>query len=97
MLTEKEIEKLIRLKIEKDENLGERSGGSGHLGFVSYTLDEIRIIKQTGTVTEAQYDYTLFIETEFTVYPDNPPAEYPKKGMIIFDAEKGTINGAGNE
>ena len=41
MLTKEQIETAIRQQIEKDEKLGEQSGGSGHMGYVDYVIDMI--------------------------------------------------------
>lgn len=89
MLSESEIEDIIKNKIDQDEGLGDQVGGSGHLGYVSYTIDNIsqpkRVETDKGDGWEITYDYTLIVETEFTYYPDNPPREYKYKKTIILD------------
>ena len=40
-----------------------------------------------GGVWEIPYSYTVFVETEFTYYPDNPPHEYTREGVARVDDE----------
>ena len=75
MYTEKEIEDLVKQRIEADEKLGDQAGGSGHLSHVSYRIDSIKSKEIEGNKLEITYTYTLLIESEFTYYPDNPPYE----------------------
>ncbi|UCG02809.1 MAG: hypothetical protein JSW11_02235 [Candidatus Heimdallarchaeota archaeon] len=91
MLSETEIREVIKGKIDQDENLGEKVGESGHLGYTSYEIDHIsKPVKQPGEIWKVAYIYTLYVETEFTYYPDNPPYEYKYKKTIFLD-EKGKI------
>ncbi|MBT4409753.1 MAG: hypothetical protein HOC82_07905 [Bacteroidetes bacterium] len=74
------IYKLVQDKIEAGEKLGSQSGGSGHMGHVSYVIDHIEIDQSKSpdlinAEWQVDYQYTIFIETEFTYYPDNPPYE----------------------
>ena len=84
MLTKEQIEVAVRRQIKSDEKLGDQSGGSGHLGYVSYTIDEIGDAVGKDEGWEVVYKYTLVVTTEFTVEPDNPPYRYPKSGRIII-------------
>jgi hypothetical protein len=91
MHTEEEITEIVKRKIEADEKLGDQAGGSGHLGYVSYTIDEIKTRPLPQGNIEIQYAYTLIVETEFTVYPDNPPMEYPKNTVLVIDNDKNIV------
>ena len=82
MLSKNDIETIIRNQIESNEKIGEQSSGSGHLGFVSYTLDEYSTAQKQNQI-EIDYYYTLFVETEFTFYPDNPPMSYKRHKTLI--------------
>ena len=96
MFTEKEIEEIIKRKIEADEKLGEQSGGSDHLSYTSYSINEIKTERLSDNEIEVRYNYTIFVETEFTVYPDNPPMEYSKTGLIIIDKDKNVVSNKRN-
>ncbi|MBU1099110.1 MAG: hypothetical protein KKA84_01810 [Bacteroidetes bacterium] len=91
MITEEEIEAIVKSKIERDEKLGEQSGGSGHFGYVSYKLNEIKTNVLPGDQLQIDYHYTTYIETEFTYEPDNPAYEYPHHISIIVNGEKEII------
>jgi metal-responsive CopG/Arc/MetJ family transcriptional regulator len=83
MQQEELINELVRKQIEKDHQLEEQTGGSGHLSFVSCHIDEIIWKKRQDKKLEIQYAYHLIIETEFTCEPDNPPhRSYYKKTII---------------
>ncbi|MCZ7603222.1 MAG: hypothetical protein M5R37_10150 [Melioribacteraceae bacterium] len=84
MLTENEIEKIIKYHIERTEKLGEQSGGSGHLAYVSYNLLDYEHHQLRDGHTTVNFRYVIFIETEFICEPDNPPmqTEYEKE-MIL--------------
>ena len=94
MLSEEKVRKIVEANIKQNEDLGDRVGGSGHLGYISYQINEISkpkkitVDKQSGW--EITYTYTLFVETEFTYYPDNPPYEYRYEKTIVVD-DKGHI------
>ena len=83
------LEVVISTKIEREELLGEQTGGSGHKGYVEYRIDRIhepnRIKIQDIEGWEINYDYTLIVTTEFTVYPHNSPYEYRKTGTIVLE------------
>lgn len=83
MLTEEEIQVLVKHKIETDEDFGVQSSGSGHLGNKTYAIDNVQTKKLENGNLEIRYQYTLFVETEFTYYPDHPPMEYPKTGLLV--------------
>ena len=90
-MEQEQIEHLVNQQINKNEKLGSRSGGSGHMGHTSYRIDEINTRKLEDDKTEISYTYTLMVETEFTYYPDNPPYEFKNSGIIIVDKE-GTVS-----
>ena len=75
------IEEYIRSK----HKLGEQSGGSGHKGFVSFRIDEYDQQKLQDGKIEVTFKYTIFTETEFTYYPDNPPYEDHFEGQIMIE------------
>ena len=88
MLTEKEILEFINQKITADEKLGDQVGGSGHMGFVSYKINHFKTRKISPQQFEITYSYTLYVETEFTYYPDNPPMEYPHERKIVVNRDR---------
>ena len=91
MLSDKEIKEIIRKEIEAGNKLGELHGGSGHLGFASYEIKDFNSkILDTGN-TEIDYSYIIYVETEFTYYPDNPPKEYHYEDKIIVDKDKNLL------
>ena len=92
MITDSEILDIIKNKIELDENLGDQKGGSGHLGFVNYGVKDYSHELINPSKIKIIYTYTIFVETEFTYYPDNPPQEYLKKKMIFIDNNKEIIS-----
>ena len=84
MYSQKEkIGKLSEKEIDKQVNLGEQAGGSGHLAYVSYRIDDIRISEAQKGYVQIDYDYTLFTEAEFTCYPDNPPYESSHQNRVL--------------
>ena len=91
MFSKEEVLEIINKHIEADEKLGDQAGGSGHMGFVSCNLDKYKTKQISEDVLEITYQYTIFIETEFTYYPDNPPMEYPNKKVIRVNLDKKII------
>ncbi|HUY01354.1 MAG TPA: hypothetical protein VMV49_17465 [Candidatus Deferrimicrobium sp.] len=89
MLSESALREIVKAKIAQDEQLGQQVGGSGHLGFVSYEIKRISKPKKIKTDEfegwEITYDYTTIVETEFTMYPDNPPDKYKYRKRIILN------------
>jgi hypothetical protein len=92
MFTEKEILEIIKNKIESDTQLGDQSGGSGHMGFVSYEIKDFKTRAVSSDMLEIAYNYCTFVETEFTYYPDNPPREYLFSHTIIVDRDKKIVS-----
>ncbi len=94
MFEEAELEEIVKRIIERDENLGDQVGSSGHLGNVSYEIKEIgtpeKVESDSGEGWGVIYTYTIVIVTEFTIYPDNPPHEITYRKKIIID-EKGEL------
>jgi len=105
VFTGEELRKIVDSHIRGRERLGEQAGGSGHLGYVSYALGEIGEpvrgeggvweipYSYKGGVWEIPYSYTVFVETEFTYYPDNPPHEYRREAVARVDDEGGILEG----
>lgn len=91
MFTEEEIQEIVKQKIETDEQLGNRAGGSGHLGFKSYVLNGVKTKQLTDNQLEIRYSYTVYVETEFTYYPDNPPMEYSHTCVVVVDTNKNIL------
>ena len=82
-----EIESAIKSHIESRHRIGEHSGGSGHKGFVSYTIDEYdHKILDNGNI-QVSFKYTITTETEFTYYPDNPPYEDKYEEVFLLDKD----------
>ena len=90
MLGRSEMERVARREIERREKLGHAVGGSGHAGFVSYRIDELAAKAAGEGKIELRCRYVLIVETEFTYYPDNPPAEYAREWSITID-EAGNV------
>lgn len=93
MFSEKEIRDIVNTKICQDEDLGEQVGGSGHLGYKSYKINQINKPEKIQTdnnqeIWRITYSYTVYVETEFTYYPDNPPREYRYKKTIFLDRNR---------
>jgi len=89
MFSDAELKEIVDAQIRKDETLGEQAGGSGHLGYVEYEIDEISPPKmvetEEGQGWQLTYSYTLVVTTEFTYYPDNPPYEYKYRKTVVVD------------
>ncbi len=83
--SETEIREIVQRQIEAEEQLGAQAGGSGHLGHCGYTVDEVKTRRLADGQLQVIYRYTLFVETEFTCYPDNPPQEYPRQKTVVLD------------
>lgn len=88
MKSKEEIEKIVRKQIEADQKIGIQAGGSGHSAFVTYQINEIKSKPINKNQLEIEYSYTLFVESEFTYYPDNLPQEYPHSKKIIIQDEQ---------
>ncbi len=92
MFTDSELDEITRRKIEQDENLGDQVGGSGHLGHISFEIDKIGPLKEVefnkNRTWQITFEYTLFVTTEFTYYPDNPPYEYKYSKTITINENK---------
>ena len=86
-ITEKKLMELIDLAIKASEKLGDQHGGSGHLQHISYLVTEIKTKQLQKDKLEVWFCYNLYVETEFTYLPENPPIEYIKTGTIILDKE----------
>jgi len=87
MITKEELKKIIGEKIASEETLGEQTGGSGHMGYVDFTIDRMDEPVLTDKGYSVSYSYTLIITTEFTYEPDNPPYRYPVSKTLLIDKE----------
>ena len=87
MIAEDALRALIIQKIRKDEDLGEKSGGSGHLSHTDYKIRFIDKAEKSTNGWKLTYSYLLSISTEFTYYPDNPPQEYVHTVLLELDEE----------
>ncbi|MBE9475465.1 MAG: hypothetical protein IMY85_11300 [Chloroflexi bacterium] len=89
MFSETKLRDIVNAKIKQDETLDEQADGSGHLGYISYKLNEIgkpeKVQTDRGQGWRIIYTYTIIVETEFTCYPDNPPHEFKYKKTIVVD------------
>jgi len=86
------IENIIMRYIGSNHTLGDRAGGSGHMGHVSCTLDEFNFKELGDGNTEVNFKYTLVTETEFTYYPDNPPQDEKFKKKLLLNRELNIID-----
>jgi hypothetical protein len=58
--------------LNKYHQVGENTGGSGHLSLKTLVIEKIEIQEKADNLT-ASIICTIIIETEFTLDPDNPP------------------------
>ena len=87
MLTDEQIMLKLEPWLNSREEAGEKAGGSRHLSFVSYKVNEILNKEKKPEGWHIDFSYTQYIETEFTYYPDNPPYEYSGKIKILMTFE----------
>ena len=80
-----QIENIIKRYIKSNHKTGDRAGGSGHMGHVSFTTDEFNFKKLDNGNTEVKFKYTIVTDTEFTYYPDNPPGEEHYESNFLLD------------
>ncbi|MEW6181862.1 MAG: hypothetical protein AB1500_01620 [Bacillota bacterium] len=92
MFAESEVLEIINRKIRSDEGPGHQTGGSGHAGFVEYKIDGFQTRQISRELLEIAYRYRVSVETEFTYYPDNPPAEYFYQKVIVVNREKEIVS-----
>ena len=57
-----DLDKIVRSHLESIEKLGDQAGGSGHLGFKSYKLDNISEPEKTPDGWKITYKYTIYEE-----------------------------------
>ncbi|MBN1926460.1 MAG: hypothetical protein JW798_11550 [Prolixibacteraceae bacterium] len=81
----------IKEAIEKEHKTGMQAGGSGHMGFVSYTLNDFKVSFLNDNTKEITFQYTIYVETEFTYEPDNPPYSYPYCKKIHLNSKNQAI------
>ena len=101
MLKKEQIIQIIREKIFREERPGDHLGSSGHMGNRQVEIRKvIPSLMETGW--EVEYEYIVTTETEFTIYPDNPPIEeyYRVKSLMdnavkILNEKKEWIKGSG--
>lgn len=95
-----EIESIVQWHLNSAEPLGDQVGSSGHLGRKSLSSLKLNEIKETAKGFIINFDYTIVAESEFTIYPDNPPPEILKSGTLLiteqllveFELERKKIN-----
>lgn len=92
MLKKDEIEVIIRHHIELTEKLGDHGSSSGHMGNISYNLNNVSFSEIEDGKIKVNYSYTTIVETEFTYYPDNPPYEYNYEKELIIDKDKNIVS-----
>lgn len=76
------IELLVRWHLSETESLGNLVGGGGHLGYRSLSQLIIKDITESGEGYGVSFDYSIQTDSEFTIFPDNPPPEVHKSGSI---------------
>jgi len=85
-LSNEKINQIITKYLEVSENVGEHAGGSGHLSDKSVKITKIfEAFLNAPNTWEISFQYVVFVITEFTYYPDNPPHETHYKSSIIID------------
>lgn len=83
MLSDEKLMAIINAWLESSPESGEKAGGSGHLSYVSFSVDRIVKKEKTEEGWIVDFEYTQHIETEFTYYPDNPPYKYPFSKRVL--------------
>lgn len=85
MLRHDQVIQIIHDKIFNDVKPGDYTGSSGHTGNKEVEIIKVHpLITETGW--EVDYEYVVTIETEFTIYPDNPPNEERFRVKAIMDS-----------
>lgn len=87
MPSDREILKVIKHVIDKDEKIGYNTGGSGHSAYKSYKIENFKTQWISDIKCEIHYSYTVYVETEFTYYPDNPPERYQRSRIITINSD----------
>lgn len=90
--TKEEIEKIVKSYIESVEKLSDQTGGSGHMGYVGYELVKFNSEYLQNKLQKITFTYKIFVETEFTYYPDNPPHETEYEKEIVIDDKSNIIS-----
>lgn len=95
MFTEEQIKEKVHQQIQRDLKTGDQAGGSGHLSYVSYTLDEVHSTETEPGKWEVRYVYSVHILSEFDVATDEeedeshdgfplPPSSVQKTGVLFL-------------
>ena len=88
------LNQLIWNQINLRHKLGEGTGGSGHLGNVSASIEDVQELKSNKKELdlEVTYQYSIHVESEFTVYGENEPVAdiyehllLIKNGQVVED------------
>jgi hypothetical protein len=93
IFTEEHIQRALQHRLDRIENAGEHAGGSGNLGEISVKITKIEPAESVAPLRwRVAFEYTVFVVSEFTSYPDNPPHESHYRSAVLFD-ETGEIAG----
>jgi hypothetical protein len=82
--------------LQATENIGDQVGSSGHMARVSLTIDKVdvpmQVMHEGVPAWEITFIYTISIESEFTIYPENPPREHTYQQTIIVDGSRTVLH-----
>jgi hypothetical protein len=81
------IKSIIKRYITTNHTIGDRAGGSGGMGYNSYTLDKFDFKQIENGNFEVSFKYTVITESEFIDDPDNPPIEVKHEASLSLDRE----------
>ena len=80
-----QIEEIVEWHLTQIEQLGDQVGGSGHLANRSLNNLKVKSGNKTIDGIWVEFEYQIVIESEFTIYPDNPPYTEDKSGKLFVD------------
>ena len=100
MIDKSKLKELLLGEIEKRHKLGEQVGGSGHLGYVSFTnleIGEPAEIEYNGEKTfEIPFTFETYTESEFHYATDNNDSDDMYRNIhhakIIVNEELKVLN-----
>jgi hypothetical protein len=102
MFSKEQLETVAKTNIASNYKLGDLTGGSGHMGHRSYSIDKMEEPAQKDENWSFTFEYSIYVETEFNYYPDNPPQEdsYSKtvtlnrSGIIVSEEDPKYLGGS---